>query len=82
MTKSLALNAQAQELMEQLKKGLRAEHVLIHEFIVTFFMQVNLLPCAQSMHLIVHGAGSMLFLHLPGTSCLFPESFASVPFGI
>ena len=33
---------QAHDLMDQLKKSLRAEHVLIHEFIVTFFLSVRL----------------------------------------
>ena len=33
---------QAHELMDQLKKSLRAEHVLIHEFIVTFFLSVSI----------------------------------------
>lgn len=33
--------AQANELMEALKKNLRQEHVLIHEFLLSFYEQVS-----------------------------------------
>lgn len=37
---SLACAPQACELMDALKKNLRQEHVLIHEFLSTFYTQV------------------------------------------
>ena len=39
---------QAHELMDRLKKNLRAEHVLIHEFLVDWYLHVCLLLCRLS----------------------------------
>lgn len=38
--------SQAHELMDQLKKSLRAEHVFVHEFLVTFFLNVRALSAS------------------------------------
>jgi hypothetical protein len=67
LTACLAL-AQACEMMDALKKNLRQEHVLIHDFLSTFYTQVSACMLSGRPHVL----SAVLPLAAPSCSVISP----------